>query len=290
MTPPGDLLPPVLPAHPGPPSTPPPLEPTPRAPARFRVHLALILLGLYVVVPAFVGAHRSASDAPLLPTEIPRLLFATGTELLLFGTVFASVAFLARLRTHELWIGWRGGFWLIPRAIGWSVALRILTGLGLGAGLLAWQFLRGSPLDSLANARPRVESMIDVAALDNPLYLALMLTLVSFVLAGLREELWRVGMIALLGQSMPRWFGGPSGPWRAILPIALLFGLGHTPQGGVGVLATTIIGLGLGAIMVLHRSLWDAVLAHGFFNATTFALLPWLARQLPDLLRSTGAG
>ena len=87
-------------------------------------------------------------------------------------------------------------------------------------------------------------------------------------------------MIALLGRVLPGWFGGRFGPWLAIVPVALLFGLAHTPQGWVGVAATTGLGLGLGAILLLHRSLWDAVLAHGFFNAATFAVLPWLADRL----------
>jgi membrane protease YdiL (CAAX protease family) len=42
-----------------------------------------------------------------------------------------------------------------------------------------------------------------------------------------------------------------------------------------------ILGLGLGAIMVLHRSIWPAVIAHGMFDATTFAFLPLIA----DLMR-----
>ena len=43
---------------------------------------------------------------------------------------------------------------------------------------------------------------------------------------------------------------------------------------------TQRIMLGLGVIMILHRSIWPAVLAHGFFNATTFALLPLIARPI----------
>jgi hypothetical protein len=33
--------------------------------------------------------------------------------------------------------------------------------------------------------------------------------------------------------------------------------------------------------MVLHRSIWPAVIAHGMFDATTFALLPWVIEALP---------
>jgi membrane protease YdiL (CAAX protease family) len=130
-----------------------------------------------------------------------------------------------------------------------------------------------------------VESVVEIDALRQPLYLFVMLTLVSFVLAGLREELWRSAMIALLAGLLPRWFAGRRGAWLAILPVALLFGLGHTPQGVAGVAVTTLLGAGLGAILVFHNSIWPAVLAHGFFNALTFAILPLLSDRFPELLR-----
>jgi len=75
----------------------------------------------------------------------------------------------------------------------------------------AWQVLTQTPIESLQGLRPKVEAMVDVAALQDPVYFALMLTLVSFVLAGFREELWRAGMVALLGRVMPGWFGGQRG-------------------------------------------------------------------------------
>lgn len=287
-TPPPPLvpLPPTL-AAPGPAGGEPPPSPIP-TPARLRAGIAGVLLASYVVIPAIVGAQRTGHEGPMLPTVIRDLLLATGTELGMFGLVFAAVVWLGKLRPADLWLGWRGGIWLIPRAAVWSIALRIGTGIALGSALIAWQLISGSSPDSLLGSRPKVESMVAVEALRNPVYLILMLTLISFVLAGLREELWRAGMIALLGRSLPGVFGGRHGPWIAIVPIALLFGLAHTPQGWMGVMATAVLGLGLGAIMILHRSLWDAVFAHGFFNATTFALLPWIAQKLPDLLRSTG--
>jgi len=45
-------------------------------------------------------------------------------------------------------------------------------------------------------------------------------------------------------------------------------------QGPVAVGLTTLLGFGLGVIMVLHRSIWPAVIAHGMFDATSLALLP----------------
>lgn len=256
--------------------------PPSRPPSRLGSFVALVLLATYVVIPALLGAGHDRGDGTLLPGSVRAVLTVCGLELSLFAAAFAIAAWLGRLRASDLYLAWRG-WWVIPRSFGWSIALRFGVGLLLATALALWQLGSGAPIASLEGLRPRVEAMVDVAALRDPVYLALMLTLVSFVLAGLREELWRIGMITLLGRVFPRVFGGRLGPWLALLPTAVLFGLAHTPQGWVGVAATTGLGLGLGAILLFHRSLWDAVLAHGFFNAATFAVLPWLADYLTRL-------
>jgi membrane protease YdiL (CAAX protease family) len=220
----------------------------------------------------------------MLPTSVPAVLVLCAVELGLFGIAFLLATALARFRAPELLLTTPFRWWAWPRAIAWSIALRIGVAILLICAFAALQLARGQPFDALdpAIARPKVEAIVNTDALRDPLYLVLMLTVVSFILAGLREELWRVGMIALLARLAPSCFGGRLGPWLALVPVAILFGLGHTPQGWAGVAATTVLGLGLGAIMLLHRSLWDAVLAHGFFNATTFALLPWIAHLIPQ--------
>lgn len=269
--------PPILPdapsAHPAP----------PQLAARWRRIAALILLTTYVLLPAFLGLAREGTDETLLPDSVRGVLMLCGVELTLFGIAFGAATGLARFHPNDLLLRWRGGWWIWPRALGWSIALRLGVGILLALSLAFIQLARHEPLADLEGARPKIEAMVNVSALHDPVYLVLMVTLVSFVLAGLREELWRIGMVSLLGSLAPRAFGGKWGPWLALVPVAILFGLGHTPQGWVGVAATTVLGLGLGAIMLLHRSLWDAVLAHGFFNATTFALLPWLAHLIPQL-------
>jgi hypothetical protein len=47
--------------------------------------------------------------------------------------------------------------------------------------------------------------------------------------------------------------------------------------------------------MMGHRSLWAAVIAHGFFDASTFVLLAvivwnkeWIQRVAPDILKQLG--
>jgi membrane protease YdiL (CAAX protease family) len=55
-------------------------------------------------------------------------------------------------------------------------------------------------------------------------------------------------------------------------------------MGPMAALLAGALGVGLGLIMVLHRSIWPAVIAHGFFDATSMALLPYamgLVQHLP---------
>lgn len=244
----------------------------------------LVLLAGYVVLPGVLGLLRGTGDAAVLPGSLGALLWLCAWELALFSGVLGLVVWGTRLTAGELRLRGGMGWWAVPRAIGWSVALRLGVGLALAVTVVAGQRLGLVSTGNLEAIRPRIEAMVDIGALRDPAYLAVMLTLVSFGVAGLREELWRAGMLALLARLGPRWFGGPRGAWLAILPVALLFGLGHTPQGPAGVAVTTLLGVGLGAVMVFHRSTWDAVLAHGFFNATTFAILPWLATRYPEVL------
>jgi membrane protease YdiL (CAAX protease family) len=46
-----------------------------------------------------------------------------------------------------------------------------------------------------------------------------------------------------------------------------------------------VLGFGLGWIMVRHQSAWEAILAHGFFDAATFAALYFVATYAPDALK-----
>jgi membrane protease YdiL (CAAX protease family) len=111
--------------------------------------------------------------------------------------------------------------------------------------------------------RPNLEAIVDVSAMQQRgMYFWLMLTFVSFVVAGLREELWRSAFLASLRQLWPNRFESRAGKIWAVSIAAVIFGMAHV------------------TIMVFHGSIWPAVLAHGFFDATTMALIPWLAEFL----------
>jgi membrane protease YdiL (CAAX protease family) len=74
----------------------------------------------------------------------------------------------------------------------------------------------------------------------------------------------------------PEIFGDREGQIAAIIIIAIVFGLGHLAYGALPAAMAVLVGFALGLIMIVHRSIWPAVVAHGFFDATTFALLRFL--------------
>jgi membrane protease YdiL (CAAX protease family) len=151
------------------------------------------------------------------------------------------------------------------------VAILLLTGL--------------LPRDSLgqfsAQGRTAVERIVDVSAMQhNRTYFWLTITLASFVVAGLREELWRSGTLAAMRALWPALFEGRAGQIAGVALIAIVFGLAHLTLGLVPAGMAMVLGFLLGIIMVLHRSIWPAVIAHGMFDATSFALIPIALQHL----------
>jgi membrane protease YdiL (CAAX protease family) len=117
----------------------------------------------------------------------------------------------------------------------------------------------------------------------NPVYFWLTITLVSFVVAGIREEMWRAGTLAAMRAVWPRAFGSSLGQCLAISLIAIAFGAMHLRMGVLAAVGAGVLGLFLGFIIIVHKSIWPAVIAHGLFDATTMALLPWWIEKAKQL-------
>jgi membrane protease YdiL (CAAX protease family) len=245
-------------------------------------------MGGYPLLIGVIGWSRSGGRAPVL-TGTPRgLLIVCAAELLVFGLVFGLAWLASRASREDLLLAWRGGFWPVPLGIGYSVALRIALGVVVvlaAFALLATRVISsGSFQEFIAANRPDVEAIVDVPAMRrDAMYFWLSLTLVSFVVAGLREELWRAAFLSGLRGLWPERFGSRMGQIAAAGIAAIIFGIGHLMQGPIAVCLTALLGFGLGVIMVLHRSIWPAVIAHGTFNATSLALLPWALEKLQQL-------
>jgi membrane protease YdiL (CAAX protease family) len=221
------------------------------------------------------------------------MLVVCAVQLLFFGLAFGLAWIFSRATRDDLLLRWRGGFWPVPLGILYSVGLRFAVGIIILIGYAAIHVLSGAGREAMERSvlknRPQVEALVDLTALnDDPAYFWLSLTLVSFVVAGLREELWRSAFLAGLRTLWPRQFSSRAGQIGAVAMAAVFFGLAHVSMGGLAMVMTALLGFGLGVIMVLHRSIWPAVIAHGMFNALTFVLLPWLTKTLPQLQKSLG--
>ena len=231
---------------------------------------------------------RSAADSgPALGTDARGLLLASGLTMGMFAAIFALGWSASRATADDLRLRWRNGWRTWPMAIGYSVALRLLAGVAVvvvGVFLvLSGRVKRDDLSGFIETSKPDVEAVVSVGSLgDNKAYYLLSLTLVSFVVAGLREELWRSATFAGLEKLFPSVARSWGGKAAAIGLTAVAFGLGHWPQGWLAMILTGVLGLGLGTIIMVHRSIWTAVLAHGFFDATSLALLP----LLPELLEA----
>ena len=277
---------------------PPPLPPASEAPTLpfWRRASALILLVGYPLLLTVISTAldhaglKAPKGATLLPAELADLWISAAENLIVFGVWFAAAAWLGHLHPRQLHADRRPKPSAILWGLGWSIALRLalaaLLFLVIGIILITYG-IKDLDADFIQRLRPRVENLVSPESLRSPWYLFTNLTLVSFVLAGLREELWRAGMIAAGINLLPTRWKGTRGQVLLVLASSIVFGLAHLPQGWGGVVMTGVLGLGLGSILLVHRSLWIAVLAHGFFDASTFVVL-WLLDSiglLKDVLK-----
>ena len=278
--------------EPGDDAIPPSIQPAERPPSigRWRWWTHLSLLTAYPIVLGALAAFQTGKRAgPMLPRASEELLLLAGAEVVIFGIVFLLAWLASRASAEQLYLRWRGGLWPFLRGLGYSIALRMIVAAVAIAAVVIAHLVFKIDEHGLKQALPHPEAVIDPAAMTHdPLYFWLMLTLISFGVAGLREELWRAGMLAGLQALFPRRFGSTAGGFLAVALVAVVFGLGHIPQGWGAVILTALLGIGLGAIIVWHRSIWDAVMAHGFFDATTFVMLYWLSKLNPQFLNGGG--
>ena len=250
--------------------------------AYWRRTLCLLLLVAYPLLLSVASqileeiGFKAARGATLLPEDLLGLFLSGGENLAIFGLWFLLAAWVGGLRPRQLKLV------PLPRpssilwGFGWSIGLRMIVAGVAVVGIAIWMAIHGiKDLDPgmLKGVRPKVENLVAPESLRSPWYLFTNLTFISFVLAGFREELWRSGMIAGGIMLLPTSWRGRRGQVLFVVVSSVIFGLAHLPQGWGGVVLTGILGLGLGTIMLVHRSLWIAVLAHGFFDATTFLAL-----------------
>ncbi len=261
-------------------------EPATPPVARWRWWIHLVLIGGYFAPVFFLPGARPGR--PALTGSVSGLLTVSTIQLLLFAIVFALGWLASRASAQDLLLPWRPGWAVVPLGFAYSLAFRIALAVIIAivaVPLLASRAVTPENIAAFAShSRPQVERVVSLPAMrHNHSYYWLTLTLESFVVAGLREELWRAGTLAGLRALWPRFFSTRAGELRAVLLIAVVFGAAHFRMGLLAAFFAFLLGIFLGAIMVMHRSIWPAVVAHGFFDALTFALLPYAFAQLRQL-------
>ncbi len=248
----------------------------------WRWWIQFFLLGVYFL-PASVLQIRHPSATPALGTSTAGLLWVCGAQILLFSVVFLLACFFTRPTREDLLLHWHWS--AAPLGAGYSLLFRValaIIAIAVVLGAMATGLLDAEKVRHVAQANaPRVDRLVSVGALQHDrAYFLLTVTLVSFVVAGGREEFWRVGLLASMRHLWPRAFASERGQYLAVAVIAIGFGAAHFPQGFAATILAGILGLFLGGVMVYHRSVWPAIFAHGFFDATTFALIPLFHAQL----------
>jgi membrane protease YdiL (CAAX protease family) len=253
--------------------------------ARWRWAIHLLLLAALPLMAGFMPLAKPKAG-PMLSSTVPGLLRVCGVEILALAVPLALAWLFSRATKDQLLLRWRPGFWVVPLGFAYSFAIRISA--VIVTGFILAMIVHDMPgADARAYAlehRPKVEKLLDIHALSaDPVYYWLNVVLVSFVIGGLREEIWRGSLLAGLRGIWPRGFTSFGGEIAAVGVASLLFGIGHLPQGVLAAGGITVVGFGLGLIMIYHRSIWPSVVAHGFFDAASIAILPWAMEQMQHL-------
>jgi membrane protease YdiL (CAAX protease family) len=240
----------------------------------------LALLIAMVLLPFLLPWILQTSDgsspaATALPGDTAGMLLAVAENIGVSGLLLGLAFWVGKPSASELWIRRQNPLVAGAFAIGWSVALRIGLGMILLTIVGVYTVKNGHDRteEMVKHLRPDVEKLLPFAALHDPVYALILVTVVSFVLAGFREELWRAGVLAVLLSLFQNGRRTRPALFTAVIVSSLIFGAAHATQGVGGMLIAGVLGLGLGAIMIGHRSFWIAAAAHGLFDATSFTLI-----------------
>jgi membrane protease YdiL (CAAX protease family) len=248
----------------------------------------MLLIAVYPLAIGLLSWGRSPGRRPALSGSASGVLVACAVEFGIFAVVFGLAWLASRASVDDLLLRWKPGALVIPLGVAYSVILRmgiaVLAAIVLAVSVVFHIVTTDELQTVVVNKAPDVSAVVDVSALKNdPVYLLLTMTVVSFGLGGFREELWRAAFLAGCRRLGPKCFGTRRGEMGAMLLAAVVFGAGHAAQGPIAMVLTGLLGVGLGAIIVVHRSIWPAVIAHGIFDATSIALIPWAMDKMQKL-------
>jgi membrane protease YdiL (CAAX protease family) len=182
-----------------------------------------------------------------LSGSVRGLLIVCGVEIILFSLVFGLGWLASRASREELLFRWRPGWWVVPLGIAYSVAIRFALLVVMTVVVIILLTTHASTPETLQGLvranRPNVKTLVSVSAMrNNPSYFWLTVTLVSFVVAGLREEMWRAGTLAAMRALWPGAFASRGGQCLAVTLIAVLFGAMHLGMGPIAAAMAGVLG------------------------------------------------
>jgi membrane protease YdiL (CAAX protease family) len=264
----------------------PPIQPTI---SRKRWWIHWLLITGYILLVSMVGLGRKGTHTAMLSQTSGGLLVICLLELLFFGVFFGLAWLASRATRDDLLLRWKGTYQPVLLGAGYSIAIRVALAVlvaMLAMVLIASHVMSSDSLNDFLSAnRPNVEAMVNMTDIRNdPVYFWLTLTVVSFLLGGVREELWRSAFLAGMRNLWPQHFGSRAGQVLAVIICAAFFGFAHLVMGPLAAFMAGLIGVGLGLIMVFHKSIWPAVIAHGLFDAASLAMLPWALEHTAKVL------
>ncbi|MBF4764495.1 CPBP family intramembrane metalloprotease [Nocardioides islandensis] len=205
--------------------------------------------------PSTTVENRRASLLWWSGLELTAAVVAVALDLLVPAFVIVAVSAvslaLRRQRPDSL------GFHRLPAPVRTAGTVALLV--------LAWSVAQvGLVMPVLERVTGETQDFGLFADLEGDVGLLLVLLAASWTLGALVEETAFRGLVVtrlteVLG-------GGAPATWIAVLGAALLFAAIHTEQGVVGLAVTFLDGLFFGWLRFHYRSLWAAVLAHGFSN------------------------
>lgn len=221
-----------------------------RAQAFSDIGLGLALLALSVLLAAF-----TVQLVGLSVTQLPAVMMIQGLTLII--GLRALLAFRNQTWSH-----------LLLHPLRFSDIGRGLLGMMacFGLNLVFSLGLYALDPDAMQAHMERLQQLAVLLTEDLPF--ALVAAIMLFV--GVYEELLARGLLLDRSRIL---FGGR---WWPVLISSVLFGLGHIYQGWIGVAQTTLVGMVLALLTLYWRSLWPAILAHGFLDTVSLGA----ARQL----------
>jgi membrane protease YdiL (CAAX protease family) len=226
--------------------------------------------GLVVAVPTASKRARSAGSHAPASSKAGRWW----AWIAAFEAAAAAAAVLLDVLVPTLvLLAMATGSLLIRRTHLGSLGLHPVGGAGLVGKMFVfaavWSlFQLGVTMPLASHVSGKQQDLSGFDGLQGNLGMLVGLLALSWTLAAFGEELAYRGY--LLTRVREAIGPGRGGLVVGVVVSSLLFGLGHTEQGLIGVVVVTLDAIAWSILRIHYRTLWASVLAHGFNNTLGF--------------------